>query len=289
MKNRKVYKNINLLDSIKPVKNSDVNKSNILKTLKEYEETIINPDLRELEDEEFIQEISNKYSSVLTPDELNEFVTLTETFEGLRDYHSKTGLFISDLMQKSYNSFNNNFNFNTNYFHNLGYSIKGSKERPISLNIITNYGLETAINSSFSIINIKRNYGDETCAESNNIIANIKKNYGGYTAAESKYSLINIKINRGEETGVESEQSHFNIKNNYGINLAVDSKKSNFNIKHNHHKIIIGVGSEACIFKSANSKTLDSVDLNSGFGNKTYLINKNKDEVSYTPRKHWSL
>jgi hypothetical protein len=273
------YKQLKRLDSL------GLNGKNILKVLTDYKKRITNPIWEDIEDNEFFSKLNNSLIT-LNSSEIIEFIKLTSNYESSKNYHTRTGIYLSDIIQKSYNAGNNDFNIDINYFNNFGYNLNGSIEKPIVINIKENYGLETGINSKSLELNIKKNYGEETGVESDNLMLNIKENYGLYLCSETYNSKINIKKNYAEEVGVNAKSSSFKIRTNYGVNVGADAKKSVFNIKYNHYKSPIGTEAELCVFKSLNRKTLDSVEAEFSFGNKIYLIDLDYNETLYIPRKN---
>ena len=85
----------------------------------------------------------NKITETVTPADITAFLQTTIKHEQHNEYCWRTGLFISKLMQNSYEAGHNDFILNTTALkeiHNLGCDLTGTEERLIKLTIIGNTG-----------------------------------------------------------------------------------------------------------------------------------------------------
>ena len=222
---------VNPLDQIKPVnklddvKDLDVNDSNMKQTIEEHKEALkealkyggknrqsfrqtlfdyYNGDFFKISKNDLFNKFFDPCNIVLSPDEITTFRRLTTCYEDNsyvlnEDHEAFTGLFISNLIQNSYDVGYNNFNLGTNDSFLLGSSIEGSEENPIIIGI-----------------------GE---VEFNHQIVGLL----------AKHSTFNIKENHGTEIGCDAKHSTFNIEENQGENIGWDAKHSTF--KSSNEKI----------------------------------------------------
>ena len=191
---------VNPLDQIKPVNKLDeikglkVEDSDIKQVLRNYEEMLVyDPDkvgiLGGDPDEQF-DKFRTLNNIILSPDKISTFAKITVCYENHENFRINTGLFISALIQNSYDSGNNNFYFKTNNIEWLGTYNKGNKENPL--------------------------------------VISIEENHGTRIGEETEYSTFNIKENHGTEIGWDAKHSTFNIEENQGENIGWDAKHSTF-------------------------------------------------------------
>jgi len=147
----------------------------------------------------------------------------------------QTGLFLSKLIQKSYQAGNNDFILNTQdlQIHCLGKKLVGKKERPIQITIQGNTGDSCGYESKNSIFNIKGNTGLTCGGESKNSTYNIEGKTKGWFGCKSKNSYFNLQGDTGENCGAESKNSTYNIMGNATTDLGKDSKHCRFDVKGN--------------------------------------------------------
>src|SRR3989344_1337836 len=153
---------------------------------------------------------------ILAPSDINTFLQTTITCQQHQNYNWRTGMFISQLIQKSYDAGNNGFELNTQKvkrLNNLGYQIQGTKRRKIKLKIEGDAGDYCGIDSKNSIITIGENAG----------------NWCGYYSTDS---TITIGGNTGNDCGWNSTDSTITIGGNAGNYCGWDSNNSTFKIKN---------------------------------------------------------
>ncbi|MBI2669409.1 hypothetical protein HYX14_06220 [Candidatus Woesearchaeota archaeon] len=82
-------------------------------------------------------------TDILNPEHINAFLQSTVIHGNHEQYKERTGLFLSRLLQNSYNAGNNGFQVDTRStgaLDNLGVFLEGTKEKPIRLTITGDVG-----------------------------------------------------------------------------------------------------------------------------------------------------
>jgi len=177
-----------------------------------------------------------KITAILTPIQINAVLQATIQHEKRQDYSFNTGLFVSHLIQNSYNHGNNGFTLNTKTLkelHDLGRGLEGTPDKPIELTIIGNTGDHCGSNSKYSSINILGNIGDNCGWAAENSRFNITGNTGDSCGERSVYSIYNISGNTGNACGGKVKYARYQITGNTGTHFGYDAKRSTFNITGN--------------------------------------------------------
>ncbi|HLD00254.1 MAG TPA: hypothetical protein VJC39_00750 [Candidatus Nanoarchaeia archaeon] len=172
---------------------------------------------------------------ILAPSDINTFLQTTITCQQHQNYNWRTGMFISQLIQKSYDAGNNGFELNTQKvkrLNNLGYQIQGTKRRKIKLKIEGDAGDYCGRNSTDSTTTIGGNAGDYCGFDSKNSIITIGENAGNWCGYYSTDSTITIGGNTGNDCGWNSTDSTITIGGNAGNYCGWDSNNSTFKIKN---------------------------------------------------------
>ncbi len=180
------------------------------------------------------EEIVQSDTIILTPKEIDDFLQDTNYFKDHENYRKKTGIFISQLIQTSYNAGNNNFNLNTenlNKIDELCVDIKGEKEKPIKINIKGDSGEFLGLTSTYCIYNIEGNMVGGCGLESENNIFHIKGTIGYGLGAASENCTFHIFGEPDHGTGDSALNCIFNIHGDAGDFCGVRARKSNFNIR----------------------------------------------------------
>lgn len=102
----------------------------------------------------------SKSTEILTPEEINLFLQATVVHEEHPSYVIITSLFISKLIQNSYNDGYNDFVLDTELLSSimgLGYDLNGTEDNPINLTIYGEKVNDCCFNSSYLNLNIEGN------------------------------------------------------------------------------------------------------------------------------------
>jgi len=172
---------------------------------------------------------------ILAPSDINTFLQTTITCQQHQNYDWRTGMFISQLIQKSYDAGNNYFVLNTQKvkgLHNLGHQIQGTKKRKIKLKIEGDAGNGCGWYSKNSIITIGGNLGDWFGRDSNNSTITIRGDVGDYCGYDSNNLIITIGGNAGYECGRYSTDSTIIIGGNAGNWCGLNSTDSTFKVRN---------------------------------------------------------
>ena len=95
---------------------------------------------------------------VLTPPQINAFLQMTAVHEDHSNYHQYAGIFVSSLIQRSYDAGNNGFTLNTQNLNDLvclAGQLKGTGSRPLMLTVEGAVGKECALYASHIDMTIK--------------------------------------------------------------------------------------------------------------------------------------
>ena len=169
--------------------------NNLSKVVQEFEEMIEEGPLHTLCAEKYNP--CRKYQTILKPEEITEFAEeISEVASKLRkegnhyNIESDVGLFVSNLIQKSFNAGNNDFLIkNATGFHNLGDRLRGYPKR-IQLRA-ENSNLENALYQAIGV----DLYIGEDCT-------------GGTIGLAADYNCTYISANEGLLTSVKGGIKH---------------------------------------------------------------------------------
>jgi len=106
---------------------------------------------------------SPNITEVLTSDEINSFLQVTQKYEDHIDYFWKTGLMFSSLIQNSYNNGYNGFRLNTTLLPGIdfmGSYIVGEEKNPIDVTILGNGALGVGYEANYSMFTINGDAGN---------------------------------------------------------------------------------------------------------------------------------
>ena len=153
--------------------------------------------------------LKNKIQEVLLPPNINLFLQQTREYEDHPNYQSFTGLFISQLIQNSYNAGNNNFELDVNTLKpvdNLAREVSGTKERMVR-------------------VVIKGEVGDLCGYQAQHVTFTIEK-AGDWCGNSVRHSTFTIK-EAGKYCGQYSQHSTFTIEE-AGNGCGFAAKNSTF-------------------------------------------------------------
>ncbi len=153
---------------------------------------------------------------VLTPEQIARFLQCTIKFEEAQSYRDHVGMYISTLIQNSYNfARHNSFRLNTKSITKpiniLCYGVKGTAERPLEVSIdgsIGSYCGEEAENVKFTID------------------GNARNDFGRL----AKHANFTIRGNAGFCCGLKAEHSEFTIYGDAEHSCGDKSKNCKFDI-----------------------------------------------------------
>jgi len=136
-------------------------------------------------------------TDILTPNQINLFLQQTILYENHPNHSDKTGKFLSQLIQNSYDSGKNNFTLNTTALKEtnaIGYKIKGTPTKNIEITITGNT--------------------EDTCGwHSKNTTFNITGNTGDNCGLSSRHSTFTIRGTVGEFCGLFSDHLTYKTPN----------------------------------------------------------------------------
>ena len=140
--------------------------------------------------------VHNEVRSVLTPTEINIFLQSTVTSEHRDNYADFTGIFISRLIQNSYDDGNNNFSFNLDMLqpiHHLGYQVQGTTKKILKVKIkgiAGDWCGSSVLFSQFSIETVKDLCGSD--AQHSKFNLKTAEDLLGYIARDSQFSTETV-------------------------------------------------------------------------------------------------
>lgn len=159
----------------------------------------------------FKDQIQNQ-SDILTPAEINLFLQATIGFEERKKYSELTGIFITRLIQNSYNAGHNNFKLNTKNrkgLHYFGSFLEGKEGNPLTI-----YG--------------EGDVGHLCFNSAEHIIFSIKGNVGQQCGHYATNSIFSIRGDVRFELGYSATHCTFLIEGNLGDRGSWMAKKSTF-------------------------------------------------------------
>ncbi len=227
-----------------------------------------------------IEDIIQQETAILRPAKIDEFLQKTKYFEDHMRYKYNTGLFISKLIQSSYNNGYNDFELNIkdlDQINSLGRYLKGDKDNRIRIKLIGDAGNATGAESEHCEFivegNVDKAYGnnatnsffyttgnvDDWCG-SNAIDCSfyIEKDMGNWCGNETNNSRFYILGDVNEYIGKGSIRSEFYINGVPGEYLGNRANQSKFMMNHTPAPPL---GSEAntCIFSTTDPQTYTSL------------------------------
>jgi len=152
-------------------------------------------------------------TDILTPEQINAFLQTTIIHENHQIYSGTTGLFISKLIQNSYDHGHNGFTLNTTALkeiHFIGYRVEGTPKKNIEVTMIGTMGDFCGYESGNSTFNIQGNTGKRCGSGSKKSVFNLKGSTGDYCGEQSQ-SIYNIDGNTGTFCGSQAEGATFTI------------------------------------------------------------------------------
>ncbi|MFH1637423.1 MAG: hypothetical protein ABIB71_03290 [Candidatus Woesearchaeota archaeon] len=235
----------------------------------------------------------------LTPEQINSFLQSTIRYEDHKNYSQYTGLFITGLIQNSYDAGHKKFKLDmapfTKKLHNLAYELKGTNQM-MGIRIYGELGnscghlakgvkmilcgtaeadfFRDARNCHLEVIgNVQ--YG--CCRGADGISARIEGDAGSTFAYKAKNSRITIIGNAGEHFCSESTNVEAYVRGNVGdhcacqaegIRLSVSGDAEKFCAYHSVSTqleihgtagLYLGKGAKKSRFKTSNRKTLQNL------------------------------
>jgi len=220
-------------------------------------------------------------SAVLKPEEIIIFKNLTFLNEDHEKYLENTGLFISGLIQNSFDAGHNDFVFEKADVWNFGYYLKGREDRTLDLTIKEVLGknkthvAKVAAYSSYIRLDIVNDYGSETAKEVAHSIVNVELSKGNYFCDRAEYSTINVGAIYKRSALYNIESCNVRIGQNFHEDAVGSPLRSDITIVSNQG--YIGKYAYQCKFRSKSKKTLDSLGLPRGDESDFFLL---KDGIS---------
>lgn len=144
-----------------------------------------------------IYSILNDVDDVLTPEEIDAFFCATSVYCDSRYYYDMTGLFLSKLLQNSYDAGNNDFNLNTKAIslsiNNVARGIRGKLEEAVRIYITGSAGNMLGSDSTRISVKVSEDVHDQCGCNSIQSFFEIKGDSGWSTGSMSKGSVFNVK------------------------------------------------------------------------------------------------
>ncbi|MBI4453656.1 hypothetical protein HY636_03355 [Candidatus Woesearchaeota archaeon] len=270
----------------KPEKRREIkvsrNRSNKLKSLlRTYEQYLTIEGVPQLE---FVRKnLENKM--VLTPLEINAFLQMTLESEGReKDYMIEgAGMFISTLIQNSYNARHNHFVLDTSNLRGkidkLGWFIKGSSKRLINIKVFGDLGNDCFDEGKYLSVDIYGNVGSGYATNVKYSSLKIDGNAGEWCCSNAEYSSVIINGNAKDKCGHNAKASFFVIKGYGTFEIHYfHAENSSYRLDGDLIGIKFGGGCSNCEFLTPNKRTLKKLlqsDLKSGTKNKIYFVRAN--------------
>jgi len=218
--------------------------------IRKYEQNIHDRTLRKYGDaENYFSLLRPIVTEVLTPSQINKFLQYTIKHDSSNMYN---GVFVTLLIQNSYNNNHNNFFLDskalTYVLQGIGYKLKGKKQDRINLTINGDVGCgcgEEARELNLFAVNAGAFCGEEAVSSRFTITGNVEefcgrdatfcgfnigKRAGNDCGNSSRYSVFLIGKSAGVECGHDSTESKFDIKGGVAYECGTGSRKSEFTI-----------------------------------------------------------
>lgn len=179
----------------------------------------------------------NYIPEILPPEQINHFLQMTSAFETRPNYQKNTGLFLSHLIQNSYNAGHNNFHIDLNVFPPLDLLfayVSGTKKRRLKATIKGTAG---------HIVAEYCRYLDLTA-----------ENVGISFAYHAKYSRFKCK-NVESDAAFSSYYCEYTIET-AGNNLGIGARYTTFTIENLEGEL---GGAQDSIYKTRNQGTYENL------------------------------
>ena len=183
-------------------------------------------------------------TDILTPEQINIFLQSTIAYENRKGYNKFTGIFITKLLQNSYDAGHNEFELRVSSatdMHYVGVTLLGTEDRLFSVSINGNGGMFFGREARYCQFTVNGNVGW----------------YCGYRANNSYFT---INGDSKSNAGAQATNSTFFIQGS-GQNLGHGAQRCEFTL---HGKDLSDVllyknpPTKYCTFKTSNRETLDN-------------------------------
>ncbi|MFH1637760.1 MAG: hypothetical protein ABIB71_05030 [Candidatus Woesearchaeota archaeon] len=159
------------------------------------------------------EKVVSKITSVLMPEQINNFLQATINYEKHKNYNSNTGLFITKLIQNSHNAGNNNFTLNTKALSKdidkIAFDLKGRRGNLLEIIVDGNAGEWCGFKAkNIGKLHITGNAGGGCSSFAKNIKAiYVGGDAGEYCGSDAKnIDGIYIGGNAGQGLGCEAKK-----------------------------------------------------------------------------------
>ena len=204
--------------------------------LKKYEQCL-ETEFKDVQGKNFVQG-QNDISDILSSEEINAFLQTTIQFEEHKQYAKNTGLFISKLIQNSYNAGNTEFTLNTNVISNP---------------LIYLCAYLEAIEKNKLVISITGDVGDLLGWASYNCTYTVTGNVGYWLGYNSNNCIYTVTGNVGDELGQYSNNCTYSVTGNVGDGLGSNSTNCTYSVTGNVGRKL-GWDSKDCTYKTPYNK-----------------------------------
>lgn len=179
-----------------------------------------------------IASISILELDVLTPKQIDVVLQRMIRYEE-RPVSGITGLFVSKLVQDSYDRGYNDFVLTTGNLgiDRIGWNLKGSLERKLEIKIKGHVGYGCGYNAECSSVLVEGNAGDICGSNSVSSTIHVRGNTGYSCGSRSESSLFIVEGSVGRECGNESQYSIFLITGDTDWWCGKSSESSLFFVK----------------------------------------------------------
>ncbi len=238
------------------VREQTKNESVLTELFKEYELCLE----KKIQDYKSNMKIIDRCTFILNPAEINDFLQKTIMYGQHENYRENTGIFITGLIQTSYNNSYNDFHLNTKNIKDIekiAYGIKADKD---PLNIRVTGDVERGFGAFAENCRLYlEGAADLSCGHgAKHSIFNIKGDVSDYCGEEATITVFNIYGNVGSHCGTWANESVFNIYKDTGSICGHEARKSIFNVK--------GDARDSCGSRSKESIFLIYGSAGEGFG-----------------------
>lgn len=207
--------------------------------MRKYEEASIH-ERSEQCDEKYAQ-LGKMGLPALSPEQIDIFLQATIGYEphnpyGWDTYGWDTGLFITRLIQNSYDAGNNKFKVRTKgtgLLDHFGRYLEGTKRRPIEVIIDGDVGSGCGADARYSRFAISGNAGFGCGGEAKHSAFCVSGNAESLCGEVAEKSTFSISGNTGNWCGRNAKGSTFSVGGNAEYGCGSDARNSTFNIGGN--------------------------------------------------------
>lgn len=232
----------------------------------------------------------NNVNNILEPEEINRFLQVTIAYKAHEKYGNNTGLFVTRLIQNSYDAGYDSFRLDTRALkelHFIGWGARGKDGNPLEITIEGNAGEHCGDHAERLIISIAGNAGHFCAYEAEDSTITIGGDAGAYCGHDVKSSTISIGGNASKDCGWNAKSSTISIAGNARNACGFEAEDSRITIGGDAGDWC-GSNAKRSIFKAKKPETLENMKkyVGTGKGNRIYFIQADGNEEEL-PEQEW--